>query len=278
VLLCLGLGCARKATAPVDPSSPPPRAEPAATAEAERPAPEPPADVAPLPRATENEPPRDLLTVVSRDPDGQRVRASRPGFLVALRRGEARAVGEPEARLLIATAGTEATPIVWETTKLDTLATTRGTIDVDGAGVAHVTGGDAPRDVAEDVKRGHRCRGHEDGAGGFTVLCRTGPIVAVRNLATDEQLSGITTVGLTLVRLDLPARPDRPDAFVIAYVDRSARVVVRAEASRVPGETSASLALASADRDQPVRAFPMSPFPRHRHPRPIPSDFDDVSF
>jgi hypothetical protein len=274
VLVCLGLGCARKTAAPVDPSSPPPRAEPAATAEAKTSLPEPPpADVGPPAPPAETEAPRDLVVRVDRDPSGMNVRVSRRGFLVALRRGETRTVSEPEVRFHIGTAGTEATPIVWETTKLDTLETTRGTIAVDGAGVSRVAGGDAPREVAEDVKRGHRCRGHEDGSGGFAVVCRTGPIVALRNLATDEQLSGITTVGSTLVRLDLPAQPNAPDAFVIAYVDGGARVVIRAEASRVPGETSASLAIASADRVQP--APPVLSF--HHHPRrPFPDE--DIGF
>jgi hypothetical protein len=272
VLLCLGLGCAPKSAAPVDPSSPPPRLTAATT-------PEPPTnlalapDVAPQARTTDIEAPRDLVVHVDREADGLRVRASRPGYLVALRRGEAGAVGEPEARLGIATAGTVSTPIVWETTTFDTLATTRGTIGVDGVGAAHVAVDADPREVAEDAKHGHRCRGHEDGAGGFTVVCRTGPIVAVRNLATDEQLSGVTTVGHggTFVRLDMPARPDRADAFVIAYADRSARVVIRAEASRVAGEPSASLALVSADR---VQAVPAVSFPPRMHPRREASDFD----
>jgi len=203
------------------------------------------------------EAPGDLAVHVERDRAGMHVRVGRRGFLVALRRGEARAVNDATARLDVPPEGTDATNIAWETTTLATLETTRGTIGVDAGGNVRVRVGEAPRSVAEDVKQGHRCRAYEDGLGDDTVVCHTGTILAVKNLASDTPLEGVTTVTHdgACVRLDLAARVGHPAAFVVAYTDRNARVVVRAEASLVAGEENPSLALVSAYRDQPIAGF-----------------------
>jgi hypothetical protein len=191
---------------------------------------------------------------VERAGTGNRVRVERPWFVVAVRHGEARLVKYDTASIDVGLAGTEATPIVWETTNPKTLETTRGTIRVDGAGEAHVALAEAPPPVAEDTRRGHRCRAYEDGAGGFTVLCSTGPIAVVKRLGADGPLTGAFRQG-DFVRLDLVAQPERPDAFVVAYTEgnTNSRVVIRAEASLVAGEEQPSIALLSAERGQPAQ-------------------------
>jgi hypothetical protein len=268
-LAVLGLGCAaNNVAAPADPATPPVAQEVLAAAP-ETPSPgQPPAPAeVPAIRPTGAEVPRDLTVRVERDRTGAHLRVERRGSLVALRRAGARAAGDAAARLDVEPGGTGATPIVWETTKLDTLETTRGTIGVGGGGEVQVAVAEAPLPVAEEAKRGHRCRAHEDGDGGFAVVCRTGPTVALRNLTSGAPMDGVTTVthGATFVRLDLPAPRERPNAFVIAYVDGLSRVVIRAEASLVAGEEKASLALVSANRQQPAVVIPMRRF-LHRRP------------
>ena len=78
----------------------------------------------------------------------------------------------------------------------------------------------------------------------------------------------------TLVRFDLPLAEDGVAARALGYVSAGSGVVMRAEASRLPGEERATLALLSAERAQPV---PMPRF-RHRppHRRPPHVDFDLV--
>jgi hypothetical protein len=285
VLLWLALtsGCsAPTVAAPSDPPHPDVGSKPSQGQEAPSSTPESaPASAASEATAkgpTDAEVPADLAVHVERDSAGMHVRVGRRGFLVALRRDDARAVNDVTARLDVPPEGTDVTPIAWETTKLATLETTRGTIGVDARGNLRVRVGESPPSVAEDVKRGHRCRAHGDGSGGFTVVCRTGTILAVRNLASDTPQEGVTTVTHdgTFVRLDLAAQAGRAAAFVIAYTDRNTRVVVRAEASLVAGEEKPSFALVSAYRDQPIAVLmPVMPSPHLRHMRP---DFDDVSF
>jgi hypothetical protein len=208
---------------------------------------------------------------VERDGSGLHVKAVRQGFLVALRRAGARAVGDGTARLDVGTGGTGEAPVVWETTQVKTLETTRGTIDVGGGGEVRVAAVGVPPAVAEEGKRGHRCRAHEDGSGGFAVVCQTGAIAAARHVSSDAPQDGLTMVREgTFVRLDLPAPVGRPEAFAIAYVDGFSRVVIRAEASMVAGEAKPSLALVSAARVQPM---PMPVFRHHHHMRPDIMDF-----
>jgi hypothetical protein len=232
----------------------------------------------PAPPPFQADAPRDLLVRLERDRGGLHVRVDRPGFIVSLRRSGARAVSDGSARIDVASGGTEETPIAWETTRRTTLETTGGTIRADAGGAPQVRVAEGPRSVAEDAKRGHRCRAHAEGTGGFAVVCRTGTILAARNLGSEAPQEGVTTWNHdgSFVRLDLEPAPGRPAAFVIAYTERDARVVIRAEASVVAGEDEPSIALVSAERDQPIATFVavMAP-PPHQRMRP---DFDDIGF
>lgn len=265
LLLAVGLGCN---TPHPPPAQPAPAPEPAPVAEppVSVAAPEPATAHAPRPaqaiRTTDGAVPKDFSVRVEHpSPWTFRVGVARSGFLVALRRGQERAAGNSVAHI-----GTTGEPIVWETTQLDTLETTRGTIEVDEGGKPRVALAEPPATAAEETRLGHRCRAHEDGAGGFAVVCRVGTLIAVRNLAGGPPLAGVTTAHrdeATFLRFNLPAQAGHPDAFAAAYAYRSAHVVLRAEASLVPGEERPALALLSAERDQPVQ-------PVMRFGRPMP--------
>src|SRR5262249_20786155 len=81
-------------------------------------APPPPAETV---REIAGKAPADLAVSVVADGDGWSLRVARAGHLVALRRGGARAAGAKQAAIAIPRGG-EADPVVWETTRLDTLA------------------------------------------------------------------------------------------------------------------------------------------------------------
>jgi hypothetical protein len=183
------------------------------------------------------------------------VRLARKGYFVAMRHGGARTAAANQATLVLAPGDAE--QVVWETTKLDSLVTTRGTLAIDDAAAkprARLRLADAPVPAGREERRLHTCAAHEDGAGGFTVLCRVRATPTVTNVTgtdanADVWVSG--TVGSPVVRLDLPASPEGVEARMLGYAAGTDGVVVRAEASRVAGEDHAVLTLASADRGQP---------------------------
>ncbi len=199
--------------------------------------------------------PADVVASVRPGADGWQVRLTRKGHLVALRHGAARTAGEGEATLALADGG-EAEPVVWETTKLDTLATVRGTLRLDGAGkpraTLHVV--EAPVPAGRQDGPLHTCAAHEDGAGGFTVLCRVHARASVANVTSEETSADVWVAGheaTPVVRLDLPASPAGFEARVMGYSHGVEGVVVRAEASRAAGEERSVLALLASERAQP---------------------------
>ncbi len=136
--------------------------------------------------------PQDVVASVRRvkGEDGWQVRLARKGHLVALRHGGARTAGEGEA--VLALADGEADPVVWETTKLDTLATVRGTLRLEGAGSPRALTRlvEAPVPAGRQDGPLHTCAAHEDGAGGFTVLCRVHARATAANVTGDGALRG----------------------------------------------------------------------------------------
>jgi hypothetical protein len=221
----------------------------------EAPAPPGPAEVRVVDAPAPLEAPSDLaFRVEHADARTWRATVSRKGYLVALRRGDARAGGDGAASLDLDPGSAPALPLVWETTRTDTLETTRGVAQLDLEGKASVTLAEAPVSTIADTRRRHRCRTHADGAGGFVVICGITTTAGVRNLAGGLPLAGATMIRRpesTFLRLDLPARPGHPDAFAIGYADHGVGVVLRAEASLVAGEEQPSLAVLSAERVQP---------------------------
>jgi hypothetical protein len=233
-----------------------PPAEPAAEEAVTEPAPAPlPVPVSSI-RETDAPVPGDVKATVELDgAGGYRVKLARKGHLVALRHGASRAAAADTASIAIA-AG-EAEPAVWEATSLETLATVRGTLRVsDGkAGLrAKLHLAEAPVPAGRDAKRIHTCAAHEDGAGGFTVLCRIRANADAANVSAEDTRADVWTASARearVVRLDLPASPAGAEARMVGYADGARGVVIRAEASRVAGEERPVLTLASADRAQP---------------------------
>jgi hypothetical protein len=246
------------AFATVSPSSPreAPRA-PLAEARA-APAPVPVPVPAPAIREIDGPLPKDLAFDVLPGGEGWLVRARHPKHLVALRRDDRRVAAAIEASLPV---GSDAAPVVWETTDLASLATTRGVLHLDPR-----EGGEPPAlrpalsappaSAARDERPLHRCEALHDGAGGFTVLCRVDRVAYADNLAGAERHENVVVVGgagnKSVVRLDLPASQSPVDARVIGYASGNQGYVVRAEASFLPGEERPSFTISSAERRQPV--------------------------
>jgi hypothetical protein len=186
---------------------------------------------------------------------GWKAELTRMGYLVALRRGGERTAGESAAAIPVAT-GDDA-PVIWETTKLDTLETTRGTLRIEGdtKPLARIRLAEPPVPAVREEEGLHTCVSHEDGAGGFTVLCRVRAAGATAASVTGDSPKADVWVaghGAPVVRMDLPAPTEGVEARVVGYATGALGVVIRAEATRVAGEDRASLAILSSDRPQPM--------------------------
>ena len=239
-----------------------PAPEPAPAAAADDVDPDPVAVPVPPPEVRETSAPVPADVTASVRPakgGGWSVRLSRRGQLVAVRHGSVRAAAAGEASLVLAAGDAE--PVIWETTRLDTLATVRGTIHVEGleAGgkpLARLRLAEAPVPAGREARRLHTCAAHEDGAGGFTVLCRVRARPGAASVTGDDDKADVWVVpadatGASVARLDLPASSAGVAARVLGYSAGVDGVVVRAEASRVAGEPRPVLSLLSAERAQP---------------------------
>lgn len=217
------------------------------------PAPLPPS--APAIRETSAPVPGDLeASVRPASAGGWTVRLARKGYLVAMRHGGVRTAAANQATLVLAPGDVE--PVVWEATQLDSLVTTRGTLALDETAVkprASLRMAEAPAPAGREERRLHTCAAHEDGAGGFTVLCRVRSNPTAANVTGTDANADVWVAGgpSPVVRLDLPASPEGVEARVLGYAAGADGVVVRAEASRVAGESRPVLTLVSADRAQP---------------------------
>jgi hypothetical protein len=211
------------------------------------------------PAVSEGEPvaaPADLKITSTATRLGRVWKVRRQGHLVAVRLG-----GKVHAALheVALPAGTPAQDLVWETTSTKTLETLRGHIVAGAEGSAAVENTVRVATLSEEARRSHLCRGHADGAGGFVVVCRVeaGAAAASADGGDPRQgvwsLAGMSPMGeiSTLVRLDLPMSGDGATAKVLGYEKGGKGVVVRAEASRAPGEAAAVLAIGSDSRSQP---------------------------
>ncbi len=195
--------------------------------------------------------PEDLRVAVKTTPKGRVLTAERRGHLVSLRRGRDRRVAlgkvdwsDPEG----------SGPIVWETTDPKTLETVRGEVSLGGAdGAVALAAAVVPGLVEEDVSPAHACRGVSDGAAGFVVVCRVNGQAAAASVGTRDPREGVWSQAgdTTLVRFDLPMAEGGADAKVIGLEKQGRGVLLRVEASRVPGEDEALLAIGSDSRDQP---------------------------
>jgi|HubBroStandDraft_6_1064221.scaffolds.fasta_scaffold169012_2 hypothetical protein len=187
---------------------------------------------------------------------GWKAELIRRGYLVALRRGGERTAGEDVAVLPVAADGGDDEPMIWETTKLDTLETTRGTLRFEGDAkpVPRIRLAEPPVAATRERERLHTCVSHEDGAGGFTVLCRVPVGATAASVTGDDPRADVWMAGNAsrVVRMDLPAPAEGAEARVVGYAMGALGVVIRAEATRAAGEDRASLAILSSDRPQPM--------------------------
>jgi hypothetical protein len=100
----------------------------------------------------------------------------------------------------------------------------------------------------------HTCAAHEDGGGGFTVLCSVRGYATAASVTGDEASADVWVAhrdATSVVRMDLPASPAGFEARMLGYSAGLEGVVLRAEASRAAGEDRPSLTLAAAERAQP---------------------------
>jgi len=195
----------------------------------------------------------------------------RPRHVVTLVQGNTRALGSNEVSLAV----DPTEPITWETTDRQTLETLRGEAFVDlredgrfdAATLRPTTFLTA---VAEESDGRHTCKAFALKNAGFSVVCRVesltvsaartfgeSPLDRINNVAAGEQ---------TFLRMELDPGAEGVDAAVLGYSSGARGHVVRAEASKLPGEARPSLALLSASRQQPV-PLPRR-FPHHRRPHP----------
>jgi hypothetical protein len=250
----LALGCHGAVEATPAAESAPPLAEGAPAEAPPALAPMTPAVTPPEVRETGAPVPADVVADVRAGGAGKLVmKLARRGYLVALRHGSARATGADAASLSLEQGDTE--PVVWETTAVDTLATARGTLRIGEASTPEIRLAEAPVPAGREERRLHTCAAHEDGAGGFAVLCRMHATPTAASVTGEDEKAGVwagAVRGTAMARLDLPASAaEEGEARMVGYAAGVDGVVIRAEASRVAGEDRAELSLASTDRPQP---------------------------
>lgn len=216
--------------------------------------------------------PSDLEVEVSREGHGHRVVVRRPGHLVALAHGMARAAGKDWAAMHVelapAGAGRKAgaaapalDSLVWEATPLAALTTERGLVALrlEGTELRAEASSSAPPEPAGAASGPHHtCAAHRDPRGGFTVLCRLhhgARRVSAANVTGPEAQGGAWVIPAKepLVRLDLPLAPGLGEARLVGFVHGITGAVLRAEASWAEGEAP-SLVIEETERSQPVSA------------------------
>jgi hypothetical protein len=226
-------------------------------------APAPRAEAVPAPavREIDGAVPDDMVVDFRRrDAARSMVSVARDGYLVALLRGKDVVAHIDAAAIEVRHRDDKDAPLVWEVTHPQTMETARGVIHFDIDGRPHLRRAEPPTPVGRvESGRAHRCQAHEGALGGFTVLCRVpgGASVAGVTGVDPGALSWVApAAGAGIARFDLPARPDSVDARVLGYSDGMTGVLVRIEASFLPGEERASLAMLSSERQQPeMRRF-----------------------
>jgi len=196
-------------------------------------------------------PPADLKVSMRKTPRGTELTVRRQGYLVAVRQGSERRVAMHQVAWT-PKAG-ETAKLVWETTQATTLEMARGEISLGEGTDATALAAPAPALVASDSARSHVCHGHDDGVGGFVVVCRVDASAAAASVEGKDPREGVWSIAgnTTLVRFDLPMGAEGVNTKVIGYEKSRKGVLVRVEASRVQGEPAALLAIASDGRAQP---------------------------
>lgn len=195
--------------------------------------------------------PEELAITVKTTPRGRVLSAFHPRHIVALRSGSERRVALGTVDIVAPESGSS---VVWESTDPDTLETVRGDVPKATAeGKLHLQGALSPVILEEDHVKTHACRAFGDGASGFVVVCRVNGQAAAGSVTTADSKEGVwfQTGDTTLVRFDLPMTRGMTDAKIVSLEKQGRGTLLRVEASRVPGETEALLAIGSSSREQP---------------------------
>lgn len=200
--------------------------------------------------------PTDLQAIVNSKAGIKTLTVVHRGNLVTLRRGDTVVLGDNSISIPLK----DAASIVWESSERKTFETLRGVVEWDEqAGKSPI-----PRLVATERKSPmreissarHDCKAFDGTNEITTVICRIDSLAvgAVRAFG-DKPQAGIAMAQSgerRYFRMDLDTHKDDFDAVVIGYSDGARGHVIRAEASKLPGETKASFSLSAATRAQPI--------------------------
>jgi hypothetical protein len=189
------------------------------------------------------------------------------GRLVTLRKGGTDVLGENSISVPVK----DASPIAWESSDRKTFETVRGVVEWnERAGKAPTpqlrpTERVSPMREISSVR--HDCKAFDGKDEIVTVICRIDSLAvgAVRVFGGKPQ-DGIAMAESgehRYFRMDLDTSKDDIDAVVVGYSDGIRGHVIRAEVSKLPGETKASFSLLEATRTQPA---PVRFFRGHHHP------------
>jgi len=213
--------------------------------------------------------PKDLQAIVNSKGGVKILTLVHRGHLVTLRRGETVILGDNSISIPLK----DATPLVWESSERKTFETLRGVVEWDERAGKSPT----PRLVATERKSPmreissvrHDCRALNGIDEIVTVMCRIDSLaVGAVRVFGDKPQAGIAMAESgehRYFRMDLDTHEDDFDAVVIGYSDGIRGHVIRAEASKLPGETKSSFSLLAATRAQPI---PIRRFRHHHHPPP----------
>jgi hypothetical protein len=209
------------------------------------------------PEATSIPVPSDVKVGVRATAAGRVLHLSRQGPLVTVLQGRERRIDMHKVAWTLKPASTE--KLVFETTNVKTLETVRGELSVsEGGATATAESTVLPVISRSSAAFSHLCKGHDDGAGGFVVLCQVDVPSAAVSVEGPDPKDGVWSLAgeKTIFRFDMPMGEEGADTKVIGYERGGRGVVVRVEASRVKGEPAALLAIGADSRTQPERPRP----------------------
>lgn len=199
--------------------------------------------------------PADLKVSVRTAATARVVTLSQQGHLLALLSGKERRIDMHKVAWTLK--ADSSAPLVFESTDAKTLETIRGEVSltVDSASLQRAV---APAVMKSSAAFSHECKAHDDGAGGFVVLCQVDGPSAAASVESPDPREGVWSLAgdKTLFRFDMPMAQDGATARAVGYEKAGRGVLLRVEASRAPGETAALLSIGADSRVQPERPRP----------------------
>lgn len=223
-------------------------------------------EVKPAPEVVTPELPQDMKVVVNSKAGAKTLTLVHRGHIVSLQRPDTTMLGDNSVSLPFK----ETSAIAWESSDRQTFETLRGVVEWETQpgkketpklrAVSRVL----PMRALSAGK--HDCRAFDGTNEVITILCRVDSLAVGASRAfggkAHEGIAIAETGEKRYFRMDLDPSKNEFDAVVIGYSDGVRGHVIRAEASKLPGETKASLALLSTARAQPIRIIRRF----HHHP------------